>query len=90
MTPSGVVEQSCSVWLFRLAQHLFHPPSSILDRNVVNWAVNCSVNSISDDSQEIVEILTECVCVCVVSVCARVRAAVMSFAAEVQRKKSIA
>lgn len=74
----------------RLAQHLFLPQSSILDRNIVNPTVNCGVNSISDDSQEIL-----CLCAClrthaclmVVCVfCACVRARVMSFGAEVQRK----
>lgn len=44
----------------RLAQHLFLSHSSILDRNIVNRAVNCSVNSISDDSQEILRL---CACV---------------------------
>lgn len=74
----------------RLAQHLFHPQSPILDRNAVNRAVNCAVNSISDDSQEIPR-LRACTlafmsdaCLCLLCMCER--APVMSFGAEVQRK----
>lgn len=65
MTPSGAIVTEESP-LLRLAQQLFYPQSSILDRNLVNRALNCSVNSISDDSQEIT-----CVCVCVSNGCLR-------------------